>query len=62
MTYLVSIDVLIKLLMFPPVLVQLVLNVLDVLSDVVMRLVRGLLELGELLLQSLMNLRRNIFK
>ena len=48
--------------MFPPVLVQLVLNVLDVLSDVVMRLVRGLLELGELLLQSLVNLRRNIFK
>ena len=54
--YLISIDVLVELLVLPPVLVQLILDVLDVLADVVMGLIRRLLEAGQLLLQPLVHL------
>ena len=53
---LISIDVLVELLVLPPVLVQLILDVLDVLADVVMGLIRRLLEAGQLLLQPLVHL------
>ena len=53
---LISIDVLVELLVLPPVLVQLILDVLDVLADVVMSLIRRLLEAGQLLLQPLVHL------
>ena len=53
---LISVDVLVELLVLPPVLVQLILYVLDVLADVVMGLIRRLLEAGQLLLQPLVHL------
>ena len=53
---LISINVLVELLVLPPVLVQLILDVLDVLADVVMGLIRRLLEAGQLLLQPLVHL------
>ena len=56
LTDLISVNVLVELLMLPPVLVQLILDVLDVLADVVMGLIRRLLEAGQLLLQPLVHL------
>ena len=53
---LISVNVLVELLVLPPVLVQLILDVLDVLADVVMSLIRRLLEAGQLLLQPLVHL------
>ena len=57
-SHFVSIDILVELVVFPPVLVQLVLNIFYVLSDTVVSVVRSFLEMCQLLLQTLMDLKK----